>query len=399
MLIYFKVENYKSFKEETVIDMRATTSISDLKHTIMKVANDKLLRVATIYGSNGSGKSNFINAFESLLDVITNLNLDNVNTTENISFSFDEGEIKPTKFEINFVVDGLEYMYSCAVLNKKFVYENVYRVKKNNVITIFERDIVNNYLVLSDELLEYRDTLNKLSGEKSLLNFLYENYDVTDIVNMMSWFLGISSYNKILRTTDNNKDNTKEYIYSLCSNNIQSKMLSDFMQQFEPSIKRVEYDLNNRGDVNKLWIVREFNNHEYSTSFEQESDGHQKLVLLFCIIKNSIEGKVPLVIDDLDKHLHPVLLKLILMYFHDETKNPFTQLIMTLHDTSILNNILLRRDEVWFVEKDENLVSQVYSLYNIKDEYGNRIRKDASYGKDYLNGYYGAAPDNETINI
>lgn len=103
-------------------------------------------------------------------------------------------------------------------------------------------------------------------------------------------------------------------------------------------------------------------------------------------------------VDELNARLHPLLVRnIILTFLNPETNRNHAQLIFTTHDTWQLSNQLLRRDEIWFTEKDDAGVSTLYSLADFVDETGARIRKDESYEKNYLLGKYGADPSLKTI--
>ena len=105
-------------------------------------------------------------------------------------------------------------------------------------------------------------------------------------------------------------------------------------------------------------------------------------------------------IDELDAKIHPVLLRYLIMTFSDMEKNKNgAQLIFTSHDLSTMNSEVFRRDEIWFTEKDEKGLSNLYSLADFVDEDGSRIRKDENYEKNYLLGKYGAIPSLETIRL
>lgn len=105
-------------------------------------------------------------------------------------------------------------------------------------------------------------------------------------------------------------------------------------------------------------------------------------------------------IDELNARLHPLLVRnFVLTFLNPEINTTHAQLIFTTHDTWQLSNQLLRRDEIWFTEKDEQGLSTLYSLADFVDEDGARIRKDESYKKNYLLGKYDAIPSLKSIDI
>ena len=131
----------------------------------------------------------------------------------------------------------------------------------------------------------------------------------------------------------------------------------------------------------------------YKMPLADESSGTQKMFNLFYCLKGTLEMGSLIFIDELDAKLHPLLLRYILTMFHDENINKNgAQLIYVTYDNYTLTNDIFRRDQIWFVEKDSDSVSHLYSLAEYKSEDDKKVRKDASYNKDYLLGKYGSVP-------
>ena len=139
----------------------------------------------------------------------------------------------------------------------------------------------------------------------------------------------------------------------------------------------------------KFFTKHKNNNKEYELEFAEESEGTIKLFsLLPDIIESLINGGL-VIIDELDAKLHPKLLKYIIMLFKDSrTNRKKAQLIFTSQDLTTMNNQIFRRDEIWFACKNENKESEIYSLYEIRDENGEHIRASAAFNKQYLSGKY-----------
>ena len=135
------------------------------------------------------------------------------------------------------------------------------------------------------------------------------------------------------------------------------------------------------------------NEKKYTLNILHESDGTQKLfVILPLVIIALNEGRM-LVIDELDAKLHPKLLKFVIMLFKNpEINKKGAQLIFTSHDVSTMKSSVFRTDEIWFACKREDETSELYSLYELRDESGNRIQPSAAFDKQYLEGRYGADP-------
>ena len=131
-----------------------------------------------------------------------------------------------------------------------------------------------------------------------------------------------------------------------------------------------------------------------------ESAGTLKMFALYPELQEVLEKGSVFFIDELNARLHPLLVRnFVLTFLNPEINTNHAQLVFTTHDTWQLSNQLLRRDEIWFVEKDERGVSTLYSLADFVDEAGSRIRKDESYEKNYLIGKYGAIPTLKSIDI
>ena len=133
---------------------------------------------------------------------------------------------------------------------------------------------------------------------------------------------------------------------------------------------------------------------------EEESAGTLKMFALYQKLQDVLQKGGVYCIDELNARLHPLLVRnFILIFLNPEVNVNHAQLIFTTHDTWQLSNQLLRRDEIWFTEKDSDGVSTLYSLADFVDEDGSKIRKDESYEKNYLLGKYGAIPTLKTIDL
>ena len=137
-----------------------------------------------------------------------------------------------------------------------------------------------------------------------------------------------------------------------------------------------------------------------SLPFPQESAGTRKMFALYPFLQDALEHGSILLIDELNARLHPLLVRNFLLAFLDPDINPnHAQIIFTTHDAWQLSNHLLRRDEIWFTEKDQDGASSLYSLADFIDEDGVKIRKDENYEKNYLLGKYGAIPDLRSLDV
>ena len=126
---------------------------------------------------------------------------------------------------------------------------------------------------------------------------------------------------------------------------------------------------------------------------KMESEGTKKIIEIAGPIFDTIlNGKI-LIVDELDAKLHPFLTRKIISLFIDkEINSKGAQLIFATHDTNLLNIQYLRRDQIWFTEKDKSDSTDLYSLVEFRDDAGNKVRNDRNIEKDYINGRFGAIP-------
>lgn len=178
------------------------------------------------------------------------------------------------------------------------------------------------------------------------------------------------------------------------------KKVVDFVSSFDESIIDFEVEKLKDDDddyehitIKSVHRITESND-TISLPLYEESAGTLKMLALYPSFQEVMENGGVLFVDELNSRLHPLLVRSFLINFLDPKINKHhAQIIFTSHESWILSNNSLRRDEVWFTEKDENDVSSLYSLYDFVDEMGQKIRKDESYEKNYLLGKYGAIPD------
>ena len=150
----------------------------------------------------------------------------------------------------------------------------------------------------------------------------------------------------------------------------------------------------------KVWAIHKTNDTGDAVNLPLglESAGTQKMFSMYSPLQRTIANGSILFIDELNARLHPLLVRNFIQTFLDPERNPNNaQLIFTTHDTTQLENSLLRRDEIWFVEKEEDETSKLYSLVDFKGEDNEKIRKDENYAKNYLLGKYGGIPDLKII--
>ena len=365
MLVQFMVKNVLSFKEETVLDMTAIKAYKEHECNLIDIGmKEKFLRVAAIYGANASGKSNLYMAM-SLFHRIIMESLNNVAEGEKtaidryyVPFSFEKEE-QNSEFQIIEIFEGYEYKYGFEYNAECIVTEWMYRknLETNRTVTILER---------TTEDVEFGPSVRKECD-------LYKE-------QIPSETLALSFFNKLKLKTD-----VFTSVYSAIMSTLvvptnfceDTDILEDFLPQVIDHDKEKLVEFLSAIDTGIQDII-------YPLSLYFESEGTIKSIMLFIYARIAILNGGSIFVDELNIKLHPLLLKFIIDLFYDEKS--LAQLIYTTHDTTLMDKKFFRRDQIWFVQKDEFGYSELSALSDFK------IRSDASFEKDYLAGVYGGIP-------
>ena len=395
MLCQFTVKNFKSIRDEVTFDMQAA-AISEHEDRIIKDKDEELyLPVSAVYGPNGGGKSNVLEALHSLVTKVLRP-LYATSNNEEIAikmkklviepFVFDEEtRNEPTEFELFFRTAMAEYRYELTVKKEVIEYERLDRIKleTGRKSALFERD--EDEITLKGAFARLK-TSDELSDTLPLLSYLGITYSKNEVVqDVLDWFdeeidfLNYGNPMQELRMAISKSEDVK-------------RLMLQMIQEMDLDIVdfRVEEKENDRIEVFTKHVVDEY---AAELNLFDESSGTKKLFGLLPFIAKSLLRGTTLVIDELDAKIHPVLLKYLIMTFSNMEKNKKgAQLIFTSHDLSTMNSEVFRRDEIWFVAKGNRQNSKLYSLVEFKNKKGESVRKDAKFDKQYLEGKYGADP-------
>lgn len=396
MLIAFNYKNFKSFKNENRLDMEAT-ALKEHEYNVVKMKNVNLLTMAAIYGANASGKSNVLQAFEYMKNMIliNNDSMEYSQIKEEKIYSFMMNK-NPISLEVEILSkDGKIYKYGFESLNDKIKSEWMYEKKINKFYTIFERK-ENSVSVKSNNKNNRYDNLD----DKTLFLSIYSKIDKknSDFNNVYQWFINTDYLDLENIKIENFIDNTIS-TKILSDSNYKSELQS-FISALDLGIEKIRTipastndSSKSKGIVKVELLHRVANNKIKSLPLELESNGTRKMIYLFDYLIYALKNGMTLFIDDLDTKLHPLLTRYIINLFHNKEINiSNAQLIYTTHDITNLNKETFRRDEIWFTEKDDDGVSEIYSLSDYKVD-NVKIRNDATFNKDYLTGRYGAIPE------
>lgn len=394
MLCQFTVKNYQCLKDETTLDMQATSISEHANSLILDSDGEKFLPLGVIYGPNGAGKSTVLDALYSLsckiMRPICAVGCDNkecVKRSGNINikpFMFSKETLNlPTEFELFFRTEKAEYQYFISIFKEKIVNEELYKksISAKTFSTLFIRK--GSTIELKNSFKAYN--CNSVSENLPLLSFLSithgRNTTLKDIVNWFENRITFLNYGNPItdaRIAITNSQKIKSLIL---------KMLT------EMDIDISDYRIEENDEKIRVYTSHIVDGESYELELDEESNGTVKIFGILPLIADSLISGGTLVIDELDAKLHPMLLQYIIELFSNPKSNQNgAQLIFTSHDLSTMNSDVFRRDEIWFIAKGENKASNLYSLVEFKNDDGKSERKDAKYNKRYLEGRYGADP-------
>ena len=422
MLIQFNFKNFKSFRDEATLDMSAT-KITEHEDHVVDIANDKLLKVAAIYGANASGKSNAYDAFDYMrYYVLESFKFgdedggymknddDYIKVTP---FLFDEDSCnEETLFEV-FYIDNMEntgrtYQYGFVLKDNEVIEEWLYskaKTARNNYRTIFYRKI-GEELEMNGIPKRHIENIKASLNKESLIVSLGAKLRIEKLKSVRDWFLKNDAINfgnpteNLIRSwvVPDEFVNNKE---------VQRNMIKYF-STFDESIKDFKVEkvvTEDEKDSDKRYRINTIHKKLggdgiASIPLAQESSGTQKMFALYPSIKEALDNGTTLFVDELNARLHPLLVRnIILTFLSPEINRENAQLIFTTHDIGQLSNDLLRRDEIWMVNKNSDGVSELYSLADFKDEEGNKVRRDEDLAKKYMLGNYGAIPSLKPMKV
>lgn len=409
MLIQFRFKNFKSFRDDTILDLSAT-KITEYSDRIISVGYEKILPMAAVFGANASGKSNVIEAFRYMVTYVI----------ESFSYGGDPEEKKTKRkklkytpflfdttsreaessFEVYFM-DTEEYGFKSYnygfTLNQGGVVEEWLNSKAKTAREyrqVFYRN--GDELDLSGLPAKSQELIRISLNREALIISLGAKLKIAKLKSIRDWFYKINFAN-----FGNPYENV--FLSSLIPERFaEDKMVQDkvvaYFSTFDPSIIGFHVEVMKGEDEDQKHVKidavhRVVNGKAISIPLEEESDGTLKMFALYPAMQDTLENGGVLFIDELNARLHPLLVRNFLITFlNPEINTNHAQLVFTTHDSWQLSNNLLRRDEIWFTEKDKDGVSTLYSLADFVDEDGIKIRKDESYEKNYLLGKYGAIP-------
>ena len=409
MLKEITIQNFKSIRDEIFFTMEADKDrVGEYNHHYININDNYILRTSSMYGPNGGGKSNIISAIYMLkaivigsgfttptTHIIKNIFSNDEIITETVFFINDKYEIGyNTKYKIQIINDTV-YAPTPSFNHKPyFIYEEItYRKKGDSEYkTLLIRQ--ENGSIISEELNKAgTNTKVKLSQGISVINHLFQTYADTTVKLVMSLDVIKSLWNEInsIIRIDTPRFISQDLL-DIIKNN--KDFIINILNNVDIKIKDINiYDSNTKSYP--IYFTREItiddNIIEKELPLIDESSGTARIFWMIIEFISSINKNSIFICDDMNSYLHPKLFREIINLFNSDY-NKKSQLIFNSHDILNMDNKLFRRDEIWFVFRDNNYSTKVIPLSNIVNYKGEQVRKDAKYYKQYLEGKYGADP-------
>lgn len=393
MLIQFKAVNHRSIKNEATLSMLASKDSDHDEHLIDAGTTDKYLKSSVIYGANGSGKSNLLHAFYFMVNYVLISHEKQLNIpTGRMPFKFDAAMLKePSVFEVVFMVDQIKYVYGFSADDTKIINEYLYTYPKGRKAIIFERKNTNDYRFTTDVNLQM--SLKERNTQNKLYLATATNWNYKKVLPVFNWFASCQVLN--MRTESAYGTNGSDLMDDKYREKIAQLLhVADFgiqaltIKASANSIAGVLTDV--LDNVNTVHMIKNADGETtiFSLCMAEESTGTNAYFHLVDQVEKALKTGCLLVADGIDAYLHPLLTQYLISLFNSIDCNPLgAQLIFSSHNTNFLSLDLLRRDQIWFTEKDENTgATALYSLVDFS------VRKEAKVDKGYLLGRYGAIP-------
>lgn len=416
MLIYFKVSNYKSIKEELTLNFMATSIGEHENSNIIKNDQTPLLKSILLYGPNASGKSKILEALVFFKWFVNNSAIEKQSTEKIDVEPFelnDASSKKPCSFEIAFLIGSKRYRYGFEADKKTIHREWLLESKSKKEYPVFLR--INQEFEVDFKRFEHANDLENRTRKNALFLSVASQWNVQKAQQINDWF------DKIFTVHGLADENYRDITINLMKSKKCIDLINLFMQKADLGINAVDLLPIKIEDV--LKNIPE----KYKDSVKQNFQGSHETAILTMHDKyndkNEIIGKVPflmdksesegtkkyfnmigifilalkegriVIIDEFDGRLHTLLTKAIIKIFNSARIQSNAQLIVASHDVALLDRKLLRRDQIYFVEKNRFGASKLTSLVEFKP------RKETPYDKNYLDGKYGAIPFVEDLEL
>lgn len=426
MLIEFRFKNYRSFRDESVLSMKAT-GLSNFKGSLIGLSpRRKILPAIAIYGKNGGGKSNVIRAFWLAVQFIRNAQRTQHESAEIPVVPFclnDYSEKKPTLFSFEYLYNGIRYKYSFSATREKVYSESLIHYPNGQAASVFSRE--GQKFIFRNEK-NKRNLIAQMVSSNQLFFSVASTTNDSDCIEAMRWFRECVFFSRdysdipsqLIEYSEDKKMLAAISEYAKAADigivDMQFKFNSETIESGSPLPERLPDGLkealtqylknlsdSSNGSSVKLKLgevtatsrhkgVNEKNETEmYPLDISDESDGTRKLMALAPAVESALRTGGVLLVDEIERELHPLLVEYLIAKFQSKNSNVNgSQIIFTTHNTELMNLELLRKDQIYFADKqNDDGVSELYGMSDFSTRTTENIRKG------YLVGKYGAIPD------
>jgi len=404
MVLEIKLSNFFSINDEIVLDLRAgninTQKSKSLADNIFMYNDTEVLKSIALYGANASGKSNILKTIMFCNAMVFESHRNNENSIFNFKkFKFNGYKNKPSTYSIRFVINQIEYYYSYSLYRTEILTESLFYYPKGKKAKIFIRD----------------ESAGKTKKEKYSFgtSVIARPFDVAESTSNKTLYISRASqmdreipkeifnyFSKdfILRHSNYSVKNVDLLIESNKVLLLKALQLADSdIIDFKQTVKK-EKGKNIKANINTEEVsfeetevesleIKTYHKFSPGVSFDfltEESDGTKQLFLLMLTILDVVRNNKTLLIDEIERSLHPKIVEYIIQIFNASNK---AQLIFTTHNTNLLDLNKFRKDQIWFVNKKKDGGSDLYSLYDYSD-----FRDTMDLEKAYLQGRFDSIP-------
>lgn len=427
MLIEFKFSNYRSFRDETCLSMESM-GLSQMKESLISYGTATLLPSAALFGKNGGGKTNVIRAFWIGVKFICSAQRTQHETATIPVQPFllnDFSQNEPTSFEFTYVLDDIKYLYGFTATKSAIVREYLYHSPKGQKAMVFSRDgqsftfregpekkrreMISETIAPNQLYFSVACTMNEkacMSAMRWFREHLVFSPDYTDLSDQLIEHVENPNMLQAIKRYAVEADlGIQDMRFEFKRRELSTKdpLPADLPEDIKANLKQFVSNLANmsngserRYQLGKMEVTsvhrglgKDGQERPYELPLELESGGTQQLMALAPAIERVLACGGVLIVDELENKIHPLLMRLIVSKFQNPKSNPnHAQLIFTTHNTDLLDAHLMRKDQIYFVDKDKRSgSSSLYSISEFSTPTSENIRKG------YLLGKYGATPD------
>jgi len=413
MLISFAVENHRSIRERQILNLEATSDDHLAESRVIEADGVRILRSAAIYGPNASGKSNLVDAMTTMRRLVL---ASSPSAQVNRKIAVDpfrlssESEKAPSEFQVEFLLEGNRYRYGFQAEATAIRTEWLKRKGKGKEATLFTRD-GQEIEVNSEQFREGMDRKQFMLPNSLFLSLCAQlNGEISGKV--LGWFQhwrfvsGLSDTSILAYTAKRIQDPKQNATLVTFAKHADLSICG--LSGKDGTVPDLELP-KNMPDEDRERILREIamSNTEIKTSHPQygpdgnevgtvefdlkkdESEGTRKFIALSGPLHHTVEDSAVLVVDEFEARLHPLLTQAIIDWFHSPLNPSRAQLIVATHDVLLMEPERIRRDQVWFCEKDDKGATELYCLAEFDPQ---NVRPTTKFSRQYLLGVFGAVP-------